>query len=394
MNVLRKCKINVKKEDMIDYLSALSVIRLFTPQSDYHLILTIKNFEIKEKNVSLFQPILREKILNIKPSKKNFILVYQTSQKNFTKLLEDFKKIKENFVIYGTNQVRKDKNLVFKKFSEKEFIEDLSSCKAIMMTGGFTTISEALYLKKPMLIVPAKNQYEQKFNGLTIQEMKIGECVDDLDKKTLKSFISKISFYEKNLEKIKKWDNKELLSKLDELIKELQVKKKPFFKFVRKVEALFNVPKYERTLTIIKPDAIEKNIVGEVMKRLEKQGIKPVAMKMIKINASQARDFYNHLKGKLPDDVFNSVIDYMTSTRVVLIVWQGRGVVKKVRTISGPTDPKKATKNNIRSLSNDDLDKKFKRGKAVENIIHSSATIKEAEKEIGFFFNPWEIHQI
>ena len=84
----------------------------------------------------------------------------------------------------------------------------------------------------------------------------------------------------------------------------------------------------------------------------------------------------------------------MTSNRVVLIVWQGTNVLKKVRNLCGPTDPTKAKKSQIRSLSNDSMEKEFNKGKAVKNIIHSSETYKDAKKEIGFFFLPWEIIKV
>jgi len=392
MNVLAKCKIKVKEEDYLDFLSALTVINLFTPRSDYDLLLAFKQFPIKGKNITLFPPILRKEILESKPRKGKHILIYQTSKSNFSKLFSELKTIQKKFVIYGTNEDKKEKNLTFKKFSKTGFIDDLASCKAVIMNGGFSTMSEAIYLKKPMLIIPAKNQYEQKFNGLTIEEMKIGKCVPEINKQEILSFISNIDSYNRNLNKIPKWDNSKILKILEKLIPELKDKPKKRFEFIRKAELLIRKPKYERTLTIIKPDAVEKKVIGEVIKRLEKQNIRPVAMKMIKINERQAKKFYKHLKNKIPEPVFRSIVDYMTSNRVVLIVWQGPGVVKKVRKISGPTDPKKAKKYQIRALSKEDLEKKFKRGKAVKNIIHSSATIKEAKKEISFFFMPWEIH--
>ena len=393
MSVLAKCKLNVKKEDTADYLSAVTVINLFHPRVDYYLILTLKNFQVKDKNVFLFPPVLRKEILDAKSIDGDFVLIYQTAQTNFTALIEDLKRIKEKFVIYGTNEEKREGNLIFKKFSNEGFIKDLASCKAIVMTGGFTTISEALHLKKPMLIVPAKNQFEQKFNGLTIEDMGIGKCREIIDKEKIEDFVSKISFYRKNLEEIKPWEHSELTKKIEELVKELESRKKPIFELAKKAEAFFRVPRYERTLTIIKPDAVEKGLVGEVIKRLEKHDIKPVAIKMIKINSKQAGLFYKHLKNKVPESVFNSLVSYMTSNKVVLVVWQANGVVKKVREICGPTNPKKAKKYNIRALSKEDMEKKFKMGKAVKNIIHASATIEEAKKEISFFFYPWEIYK-
>jgi len=392
MNVLARCKIKVKKEDFLDYMAALSVIKLFNPSADYHIILTLKNYRTKGKNVFLHRPILREEILETKPTKKDFVLVYQTSKTNI-KPIKELKKIKENFIFYGMNETKKDKNIQFRKFSKKGFIEDLASCKAVIMTGGFTTISEAIYLKKPMLIVPSENQYEQKFNGLTLEEMKIGKCELSINKKKVEDFLSNLNLYNKNLEKIEKWDNQEVINKLEKLIRKVKAKKTPIFEFAKKLIERFRRHKYERTLTIIKPDAIKKGLIGEVIKRLEAKKIRPVAMKMAKLNKNKARLFYKHLKNKVPEKVFNSLVKYMSSRRVVIIVWQGRGVVKKVRKICGPTNPKKAKKYQIRALSGEDMEKKFKLGKAVKNIIHSSGTNEEAKKEISFFFMPWEIHK-
>lgn len=179
--------------------------------------------------------------------------------------------------------------------------------------------------------------------------------------------------------------------RFESLVEELKKGKKPTNDLKVSLARIFRRPKVQRTLTIIKPDAVEKGLVGEIIRRLEKEGIKPVGMKMLKMNQLQAQIFYSHLRRKLPKRVFDSIIDYMTGTRVVAIVWQGRGVVGKVRTLCGPTDPKKAKKSQLRSLSKDDLSRQFARGKAVKNIIHSSASPHDARKEIALFFLPWEI---
>jgi uncharacterized protein (TIGR00661 family) len=392
MSVLSKCEIDVKKEDMVDYLSALSVIKVFNPQADYNLILTFKRFKSKEKNVLFFPPILREQVLEKKSRAGDFILVYSTTKSNFSGVFRELKKISEKFVIYGSNENKLEGNFVFKKFSDEGFLDDLANCKGVLMNGGFSTISEAIYLDKPMFIVPAKNQYEQKFNGLTIEKLGFGVCKEEAGKKEIESFLANLNFYKGNLEKVPKWDNSRIILKVEGLVDELAKTEKPVFEFARKVEDYLRPKKYERTLTIIKPDAVQKKFIGEVIRRLEKKGINPIAMKMVKIDKKRANVFYSHLKGKVPQSVFNSIVRYMTSGRVVLIVWQGNGVVKKIREICGPTNPKKAAKKQIRSLSDEDMEKKFRAGKAVRNIIHSSGTIEEAKKEIEMFFYSWEIN--
>lgn len=396
MNVLSKCKIKVKPEDYLDYLSALSVIKLFTPESDnhYHIIYAIKDFPVKEKNVFLFNPVLRNEILKTKPKNKEFILVYQTGKTNFENMLSSLKGIKETVFVYGKDESKKEKNIVYKKFSKNAFIEDLACCKAVIMTGGFSTISEAIHLKKPMLILPAKNQFEQKFNGITIEEMGIGKCEENINKEKIEHFMSNLKIYQENLKRIKQWDNSLIFEKVQELIEKMQSHPKPLLDLAKKIETLIRPAQYKRTLTIIKPDAVEQGLIGEVIKRLEKQDIKPVAMKMTKINPVQAKLFYFHLKNKIPESVFNSIVQYMSKKRVVLVVWQGKGVVEKVRIACGPTNPKEAKKSQIRSLSKEDMEKRFKKGLAVKNIIHSSSNEKEAKEEINFFFWPWEINKI
>ncbi len=184
------------------------------------------------------------------------------------------------------------------------------------------------------------------------------------------------------------------LLKFENLVNDLKRGKKPLLELKDALDRIFRKPKVQRTLTIIKPDAVEKGFIGEIIRRLEKEGIKPVGMKMLRINQLQAQLFYNHLRRKLPKKVFDSVIKYMTGTRAVAVVWQGRGVVGKVRLLCGPTDPRQAKKTQLRALSKDDLGREFKRGKAVKNIIHASASAADARKEIALFFLPWEVLKV
>lgn len=391
INILSECRMMpVEKKYLPLYISFRNAIKLFHPGSDYYLITTIIDLKPDKKTVLLFPPVLRKEVLGKKPKKGDYILVYQTTATNKA-LLPVLKGIKKDFRIYGMDREGRDKNLSFKKFSETGFIEDLRSSQAVIVNGGFTAISEALYFKKPILAVPVKNQFEQMFNGMTLKKLGYGDWHEVLDKKGIEDFLKKIPKYDAKLEKLPQWDNKKLLAKVEELIKELAAKPKPALELSRKLQKVLSPKKIERTLTIIKPDAVEKKLIGEVIGRLEKQGIRPVAMKMRKLTRLETRFFYAHLKGKVPSKVFDSMMDYMTSNKVVLVVWQGRGVVGKARALCGPTDPQKAKKEDLRSLSSDDMQKKMKMGKAVKNVIHSSANSKEAVNEINFFFRPWEL---
>ena len=135
----------------------------------------------------------------------------------------------------------------------------------------------------------------------------------------------------------------------------------------------------EKTLIIMKPDAIHRGIVGEILDRFEQKGIKPVGMKMLKMTDLLLDKHYAQHKGKhfLPN-----LKKFMKSLPVILVVLEGLDVVRVVRNMCGPTDGKNAPPGTIRGDY----------GMSISaNIIHSSEDIKAAKREIGIFFNKNEI---
>lgn len=135
----------------------------------------------------------------------------------------------------------------------------------------------------------------------------------------------------------------------------------------------------ERTLIIMKPDAIHRGIVGEILDRFEQKGIKPVGMKMIKMTDLLLDKHYAQHKGKhfLPQ-----LKEFMKSLPVILVVLEGLDVIRVVRNMCGPTDGKNAPQGTIRGDY----------GMSVStNIIHSSEDLKAAKREIDIFFKKSEI---
>ena len=167
-------------------------------------------------NVFLFPPIIRKEIQKATLKEKNHIVVYQTS-KSYKKLIPTLKQTKYNYIFY-TDKNKKEKNIQFKKFSEKEFIKDLASCKAIITNGGFGLISEAIYLKKPILSIPIKKQFEQIFNALTITRLGYGEFYLDISKESITHFINSLPKYKKQLNKNKNNNNDKIIAKIEKLI--------------------------------------------------------------------------------------------------------------------------------------------------------------------------------
>ena len=136
----------------------------------------------------------------------------------------------------------------------------------------------------------------------------------------------------------------------------------------------------ERTLSIIKPDGVGKNVIGEVIKRFETNGIKIAAMKMIHLSKSQAQGFYAVHKER---PFFDSLTDFMTSGPIVVMVLEGEDVIAKNRKLMGATNFKEAEEGTIRKEYATDIEK---------NVVHGSDAPETAAFEIGYFFNDLELH--
>ena len=135
----------------------------------------------------------------------------------------------------------------------------------------------------------------------------------------------------------------------------------------------------ERTLSIIKPDGVSRGLVGEVTKRFEQNGIKIVAMKMLRMTRRQAEGFYAVHREK---PFFESLITFMSSGPVVVMVLEGKGVIQKNRDLMGATNYKEAAPGTIRADYATEIEK---------NIVHGSDAPETAAVEIAYFFNRFEI---
>lgn len=222
MHVITQCETDVPEKYGGDRFRAANVVRSFIQRPRYYLITSYFFPSIKNpQKVKMFPPILREKVLNLKPSKGEHVLVYQTSDSNL-KLLEVLNEFDDEFIIYGYHKEEKSGNLTFKNFNEDEFFEDLASARAIITNGGFSLISEALYLEKPIYSIPVKKQFEQILNALYLDKLEYGEFHDDLDRESIEKFLSNLEYYREKIKSRFKHDqNQAILHKLDEIIEEL-----------------------------------------------------------------------------------------------------------------------------------------------------------------------------
>ncbi|MTK63301.1 MAG: glycosyltransferase [Methanobacterium sp.] len=218
MHVITQCKIDVPKKFSRDKLKAEGVVRSFIQRPQKYLITSYFNPKIKNTGkVSIFPPILRREILELKPVKGDNVLVYQTSSSNL-ELIELLKKFDENFIIYGFDKDAVEANLTFRKFNEDQFFEDLGSCKAVIANGGFTLLSEAIYLKKPVLSVPVKGQFEQILNAIYLERLGYGEFHEQLSVDVLKNFLNDLKKYDEALKTYTQDGNKSILGEIDRQI--------------------------------------------------------------------------------------------------------------------------------------------------------------------------------
>jgi nucleoside-diphosphate kinase len=135
----------------------------------------------------------------------------------------------------------------------------------------------------------------------------------------------------------------------------------------------------ERTLSIVKPDGVAKNLIGEVYARFEKAGLKVVAARMLQLSRPQAEGFYAVHRER---PFFKPLVDFMISGPVMVTVLEGEGAIKKNRDIMGATDPKKADKGTIRGDFAQTVD---------ENMVHGSDAPETARQEIGYFFSDLDV---
>ncbi len=135
----------------------------------------------------------------------------------------------------------------------------------------------------------------------------------------------------------------------------------------------------ERTLSIIKPDGVRKNIIGEVIKRFETAGLRVAAVKKAHLSRKEAEGFYIVHKER---PFYGSLTEFMSSGPVVLMVLEGEGAIAKNRELMGATDPAKAAAGTIRKDFADSIE---------SNIVHGSDAPETAAFEIGYFFSALEI---
>ncbi|SHL68892.1 MJ1255/VC2487 family glycosyltransferase [Hymenobacter psychrotolerans] len=200
---------------------ARAIVRAKLPRSRHYFVSTFFPLPVIKPNTTLVPPIIRPEILAARPSTGQHVLLYQsaTNQKDLVPLLQTMPE--QEFRVYGFNKEESHGNVQLKAFSEQGFIEDLASARAVVTNGGFSLISEAVYLRKPICAVPIPAQFEQFLNAAEVEKLGYGRHFDTLTADHLKAFLYDIASFAQALSQYQQTGNTELFRQLDKALKEL-----------------------------------------------------------------------------------------------------------------------------------------------------------------------------
>ena len=205
----------------LDFRLARGLVRAKLPGCAHYLVTTFFRPPLARPRTSLHPPVLRSEILAARPEPGEHLLVYQTSDSNL-RLPEILSSCGRECRIYGfrrdlEEEVR-DGRLRFRPFSEASFVDDLRTARAVVANGGFTLLSESVYLHKPVLSSPVKGQFEQLLNARYLEEEGFGLCAEELSPEGLGAFLDRLPDLERRLLLYRQDGNRELLGALDALL--------------------------------------------------------------------------------------------------------------------------------------------------------------------------------
>jgi uncharacterized protein (TIGR00661 family) len=223
MQIINRCKHDkaVLAGEKASFRFTRAFIKAKLPGCNHYVITTFFRPPVRKKRTTLVAPILRPEIVAAKRRSGDHLLVYQTGEGNQaleTALSESGMECRIYGVRRGIEEDQVEGNLRYRPFSEDGFIDDLASARAVVSGGGFTLMGEAVFLRKPMLSVPLKGQFEQVLNARYLEAEGYGLAAPAIDSSTLRRFLDRLPELEDNLAGYTQDDNRELHTTLDGLL--------------------------------------------------------------------------------------------------------------------------------------------------------------------------------
>lgn len=207
-----------------DRAMAKVVVRGYHTFADAYVVLNFFKTPLLNKNAQLVPPVVRDTVLKIHPTNGEHILMYSTDcGQSLRQHLYDIvsRQTDHRFIIYGFNEELEVGNCVFKKTSTEGFLNDLASCRAVVATAGFSLLSECLYFRKPMLLMPVREQYEQIVNACYVEKLGMGLKANSLTGEKLQEFLDRLETFRFDHPLALLPDNNENLRMLNKRFEEL-----------------------------------------------------------------------------------------------------------------------------------------------------------------------------
>ena len=205
----------------VDFQLAKALVKAKAPGCFHYLVTSFFFPPVRKPRTSLHPPVLRPEILATRPEQGEHLLVYQTSESN-RDLPDVLRATGRECRIYGYRRDLQedlvDGTLRFRPFSEQRFVEDLRTAKAVVANGGFTLLSEAVYLHKPVLALPVRKQFEQILNARYVEKEGYGLSAEELDGDRLGAFLERLPEFGRNLSAYRQDGNRQILGALDKLL--------------------------------------------------------------------------------------------------------------------------------------------------------------------------------
>ncbi len=201
-------------------LAARVLTCVYYPGCDRHIAVNFFKAALRSERAVLAGPVIREEVLARSPSQGDKVIFYTTDVSFKEKLGEIFGRFTNTqFLIYGYNEDRQQGNCTFKKTSTEGFLEDLSKCRGVIATAGFSLICECLHFRKKMLLLPIRGQYEQVINAHYMQKLGMGiNCMEGLNANVVEAFLNGLDDPAQGAEMILYPDNEKFHAILDRVI--------------------------------------------------------------------------------------------------------------------------------------------------------------------------------
>jgi uncharacterized protein (TIGR00661 family) len=201
----------------LDFELARQIVHAKAPRAFHHVIPTFFRPPVRKPHTTLVAPVLRPEILAARPEPGEHILVYQTaagSESLVAALRESGLPCRLYGIDRSLTEDRRERDLLFRPFSEATFLDDLRTARGVIAGGGFTLLSECVYLHKPVLSIPVRGQFEQTLNGRYIEKLGYGACAESASVDAVREFLERLPDYAEALSGYKQEGNDEALSAL------------------------------------------------------------------------------------------------------------------------------------------------------------------------------------